>query len=49
MVLLLKGDETMKEGFYVAMDTETVYSKKDGYSVNKMTVRQYVEHPKFRC
>ena len=39
----------MKEGFYVAMDTETVYSKKDGYSVNKMTVRQYVEHPKFRC
>ena len=39
----------MKEGFYVAMDTETVYSKKEGYCVNKMTVRQYVEHPKFRC
>ena len=39
----------MKEGFYVAMDTETVYSKKEGYSISKMTVRQYVEHPKFRC
>ena len=39
----------MKEGFYIAADTETFYAKRQGYSVNKMTVRQYVEHPSFRC